>query len=97
MSGVYTQMHIHARMHSHYIGQGAIVESVEEATHIIYPPPPPSPSDEEYVRPLQVRGKTVLVHWWYYPDRWVLYIVHSCLCVCLSACVRVHFIITNYM
>lgn len=25
-------------------------------------------SPEEYLRPLQVRGKTVLVHWWYYPD-----------------------------
>lgn len=29
-----------------------------------------SPLDlpEEYLRPLQVRSKTVLVHWWYYPD-----------------------------
>lgn len=67
----YIQMHIH---------QGVIVESVEEASHVIYPPPPPSPNDEEYVRPLLVRGKTVLVHWWYYPDRWEC---SKCMCVCV--------------
>ena len=60
--------------------QGVIVESVEEASHVIYPPPPPSPNDEEYVRPLLVRGKNVLVHWWYYPDRWACS-VHASFCI----------------
>lgn len=49
--------------------QGQIVEAVEEATHIVYPPPPPNPVDEEYVRLLEQRGKHGLVHTWYYPDR----------------------------
>ena len=52
--------------------QGVVVETVEEASHVIYPPPPPA-AEEEYVRPLQLRGKGgVLVHWWYLPDRWAL-------------------------
>ena len=48
------------------------MDSVEEATHIVYPPPPPNPVDEEYVRPLEIRGKHALVHTWYYPDRQVV-------------------------
>lgn len=55
-----------------YVWQGVIVESVEDATHIIYPPPPPNPADEEYVRPLLLRGKNALVHWWYYPNRYII-------------------------
>ncbi|XP_064396564.1 SWI/SNF complex subunit SMARCC2-like isoform X2 [Halichondria panicea] len=48
--------------------QGVVVERVEEASHVVYPAPPPSPPEEEYLRPLDVRGKAVLVHWWYFPD-----------------------------
>lgn len=47
------------------------MEAVEDATHIVYPPPPPNPVDEDYVRPLDIRGKHALVHTWYYPDRYV--------------------------
>ncbi len=46
------------------------MDRVEEASHVVYPAPPPSPPDVEYLRPLDVRGKSVLVHWWYFPDRW---------------------------
>lgn len=49
--------------------QGTVVESADEASHVIYPPPPPNPNpEEEYIRPLAIRGKMVLVHWWYFPD-----------------------------
>lgn len=27
--------------------------------------------DEDWMRPLQVEGDQALVHWWYFPDRWV--------------------------
>ena len=32
---------------------------------------------EEYVRPLQVRGKSVLVHWWFYPDSYDSVVPHA--------------------
>ena len=54
-----------------------MVEAVEEATHIVYPPPAPNPPDEEYLRPLEVRGKYCLVHTWYYPDRYVSQLLTS--------------------
>ena len=53
--------------------QGVLVESREEASHVIYPAPPPNPPNEEYFRLLEVRGKGLLVHWWYFPDRWETY------------------------
>lgn len=57
--------------------QGVVVELVEEATHIVYPPPPPNPPDEEYIRPLELRGKYASVHTWYYPDRSASLIIFS--------------------
>lgn len=41
-------------------------ENEEEATHIIYPPC--DPLDEEFARPSMKRDKSVLIHWYYFPD-----------------------------
>ena len=49
-----------------------IVESETEATHIVVKDPnPPNPRDlanTEYCRTVERRERSVLVHWWYYPD-----------------------------
>ncbi|RDD37880.1 SWI/SNF complex subunit SMARCC2 [Trichoplax sp. H2] len=47
--------------------QGSIVDQINVATHVVYPPPPPIP-DEDWLRPLHKRNNLVLVHWWYFPD-----------------------------
>ncbi|XP_066595586.1 SWI/SNF complex subunit SMARCC2-like isoform X2 [Prorops nasuta] len=46
--------------------QGTIAETESEATHIIYPPV--DPLEEEYARPCVRRDRSVLVHWYYFPD-----------------------------
>ncbi|KAL5508808.1 hypothetical protein EMCRGX_G004058 [Ephydatia muelleri] len=49
--------------------QGSVVDKEMDATHIVYPPPPlPANPEEEYIRPLVVRGKNTIVHWCYHPD-----------------------------
>ncbi|XP_049864121.1 SWI/SNF complex subunit SMARCC2 isoform X2 [Schistocerca gregaria] len=46
--------------------QGSITDNEEEATHIIYPPC--DPLEEEYARPVMKRDRSVLLHWYYFPD-----------------------------
>ncbi|KAG8041210.1 hypothetical protein G9C98_002198 [Cotesia typhae] len=46
--------------------QGTIAENEAEATHIIYPPV--DPMEEEYARPCLRRDRSVLLHWYYFPD-----------------------------
>lgn len=46
--------------------QGSVVESEADATHIIYPPV--DPMEEEYARPYMRRDRSVLLHWYYFPD-----------------------------
>ncbi|XP_060824576.1 SWI/SNF complex subunit SMARCC2 isoform X1 [Bombus pascuorum] len=46
--------------------QGSIVENEADATHIIYPPV--DPMEEEYARPCMRRERSVLLHWYYFPD-----------------------------
>ncbi|KYM81647.1 SWI/SNF complex subunit SMARCC2 [Atta colombica] len=46
--------------------QGTIVENETDATHIIYPPV--DPMEEEYARPCMRRERSVLIHWYYFPD-----------------------------
>lgn len=41
-------------------------DTEDDATHIIYPPC--DPLDEEYARPAMKRDKSVLIHWYYFPD-----------------------------
>ncbi|XP_057293184.1 SWI/SNF complex subunit SMARCC2-like isoform X2 [Hydractinia symbiolongicarpus] len=48
--------------------QGIIVEEKSDATHIVHSPPSSYSSEEEWIRPIMKLDKTVLVHWWYYPD-----------------------------
>ncbi|XP_033624247.1 SWI/SNF complex subunit SMARCC2-like isoform X2 [Asterias rubens] len=49
--------------------QGTVTtEDIELATHIVYGPPPSLSEGEEYIRPVQRREKSMLVHWCYYPD-----------------------------
>lgn len=46
--------------------QGTIAETEADATHIIYPPV--DPMEEEYARPCMRRERSVLLHWYYFPD-----------------------------
>lgn len=46
--------------------QGTVVENEADATHIIYPPV--DPMEEEYARPCMKRERSVLLHWYYFPD-----------------------------
>jgi len=46
--------------------QGTVVENETDATHIIYPPV--DPMEEEFARPCMKRDRTVLLHWYYFPD-----------------------------
>lgn len=46
--------------------QGNIVEKEADATHIIYPLV--DPLEEEYARPCMRRERSVLIHWYYFPD-----------------------------
>ncbi|XP_017765083.1 PREDICTED: SWI/SNF complex subunit SMARCC2 isoform X3 [Eufriesea mexicana] len=46
--------------------QGSIAENEADATHIIYPPV--DPMEEEYARPCMRRERSVLLHWYYFPD-----------------------------
>ncbi|XP_019875838.1 SWI/SNF complex subunit SMARCC2 isoform X2 [Aethina tumida] len=51
---------------------GQIVESEENATHIVYGPT--DPLKEEYARPLFKRDKNLMMHWYYFPssfDSWI--------------------------
>lgn len=46
--------------------QGNVVENEADATHVIYPPV--DPIEEEYARPCMRRERSVLLHWYYFPD-----------------------------
>lgn len=46
--------------------QGTVAENEADATHIIYPPV--DPMEEEYARPCMRRERSVLLHWYYFPD-----------------------------
>lgn len=46
--------------------QGTIAEAEADATHIVYPPV--DPLEEEYARPCLKRDRSVLLHWYYFPD-----------------------------
>ena len=46
--------------------QATIAENEADATHIIYPPV--DPMEEEYARPCMRRDRSVLLHWYYFPD-----------------------------
>ncbi|XP_043478547.1 SWI/SNF complex subunit SMARCC2 isoform X2 [Leptopilina heterotoma] len=46
--------------------QGSIVENEADATHVIYPSV--DPLEEEYARPFMRRDRSVLLHWYYFPD-----------------------------
>lgn len=48
--------------------QGTIAESLDDATHIVYPPVPTTDTSEEYVRLVLKRERSALIHWWYFPD-----------------------------
>ncbi|CAG2060815.1 unnamed protein product, partial [Timema podura] len=43
-----------------------VLYNEEEATHIIYPRC--DPLEEEYARPTMRRERTILMHWYYFPD-----------------------------
>lgn len=45
---------------------GTVVESESDATHVIYPQV--DPLEEEYGRPCMRRDRSVLLHWYYFPD-----------------------------
>ncbi|XP_078053730.1 SWI/SNF- related protein mor [Augochlora pura] len=46
--------------------QGTITENEADATHIVYPSV--DPMEEEYARPCMRRDRSVLLHWYYFPD-----------------------------
>ncbi|XP_012283205.1 SWI/SNF complex subunit SMARCC2 [Orussus abietinus] len=46
--------------------QGTVAENEADATHIIYPLV--DPMEEEYARPCMRRDRSVLLHWYYFPD-----------------------------
>lgn len=46
--------------------QGTVAENEADATHIIFPPV--DPIEEEYARPCMRRDRSVLLHWYYFPD-----------------------------
>ncbi|XP_035724881.1 SWI/SNF complex subunit SMARCC2-like isoform X1 [Vespa mandarinia] len=46
--------------------QGTVVENEADATHIIFPPV--DPMEEECARPCMRRERSVLLHWYYFPD-----------------------------
>jgi SWI/SNF related-matrix-associated actin-dependent regulator of chromatin subfamily C len=51
--------------------QGKIVTSPQKATHIVIDKQDADPNedpDKEYLRTIDHRDKSNLVHWWYYPD-----------------------------
>ena len=54
----------------HSVLQGSVVDSVSNASHVIYPAPPPSQSADDFFRPVSVKGRNATVHWWFSPDRW---------------------------
>lgn len=45
---------------------GVWTENESEATHILYPQC--DPLEEEYARPTMRRDKTIMFHWYYFPD-----------------------------
>lgn len=49
--------------------KGTLSNSQDDADHIIYPPiDEKKPSDTEWIRVVQKRGKDALIHTWYLPD-----------------------------
>lgn len=50
--------------------QGTLVETEDDATHIIYRIPESAKADgaADYLRPVMRRDRNALVHWWYCPD-----------------------------
>ena len=70
-----TVSHIKEVVTSH---QGKIVTSPQKATHIISEPKqeadPSEDPDKEYLRTIDHHNKTNLVHWWYYPDSYDMWL-----------------------
>lgn len=54
--------------------QGEITEDEEEATHIIYAPEDPS---DDYARPTFRRGKNIMIHWYYFPESYDLWVPNT--------------------
>uniref|UniRef100_A0A3P8N7G5 SWI/SNF related, matrix associated, actin dependent regulator of chromatin, subfamily c, member 2 n=1 Tax=Astatotilapia calliptera TaxID=8154 RepID=A0A3P8N7G5_ASTCA len=54
--------------------QGSVTEDKASSSHVVVPIPA-SLEEEEWVRPVMKRDKQVLLHWGYFPDRFVLSIV----------------------
>ena len=48
--------------------QGKVVDSPEEATHIVHPPIPSTGETDEWIRVVLRRDKCALLHWWHTPD-----------------------------
>ncbi|XP_054161730.1 SWI/SNF complex subunit SMARCC1-like [Oppia nitens] len=48
--------------------QGKVVETAEEATHIVYPPIGISGDCDDWVRIVMKRDRNALLHWWHTPD-----------------------------
>ncbi|RWS07661.1 SWI/SNF complex subunit SMARCC2-like protein [Dinothrombium tinctorium] len=48
--------------------QGKVVESAEEASHIIHPAPSSCNESDEWCRVVMKKDRSALIHWWYTPD-----------------------------
>lgn len=48
--------------------QGTISETLDEASHIVYPLVPKIEGSDEWVRVVMKRDKNIMLHWWFYPD-----------------------------
>ncbi|XP_050405747.1 SWI/SNF complex subunit SMARCC2 [Patella vulgata] len=54
--------------------QGTLADSADNATHIVYTLPSQSPPDEDFFRPILKRDKYTMVHWWYTPDSYDMWV-----------------------
>lgn len=48
--------------------QGTIAENPDDASHLVHPPLPATDGPEDWVRVVFRREKSVMLHWWFYPD-----------------------------
>ncbi|GBM56771.1 SWI/SNF complex subunit SMARCC2 [Araneus ventricosus] len=48
--------------------QGTIAENPDDASHLVHPPLPTTDGPEDWVRVVFRRDKSVMLHWWFYPD-----------------------------
>lgn len=54
--------------------QGNITEDDEEATHIVHVLPTHPPTEEEFIRPVMKRDRNAMIHWWYTPDSYDVWV-----------------------